>query len=240
MIVQPNFLDHWKTRALGKTLGDDPLAPCYILRLWGHCQNQKTHRFREMNPRVLAGICCFSGDPATLLNAITSCGFAQISGGYFEVHEWAEYNSGLISSWKNGRKGGRPKKPTGIPRVTHGVTDREDKIREDKIESIAPTPRARNEHFDALAEATEGVPPGGHATNGGKIAAALKAIRKALPDVTPEEIRRRASEYPLSMPPGSIISATALAAHWHRCDGSHRPLPSNGKAPRNSEFSNAW
>ena len=85
-----------------------------------------------------------------------------------------------------------------------------------------PPARARDPLFDALAESTEGVPVGGRATNGGQIAAALKAIREAHPDVTPEEIRRRASEYRLALPEGTTLSSSALSKHWHRCDGTHR------------------
>jgi hypothetical protein len=75
-------------------------------------------------------------------------------------------NAGLIASWSNGGKGGRPKKPTGNPQkthglptgypqvnpepnqvnpqLTHGVTDREEKI--EKIENT-PAPKSPGVRF---------------------------------------------------------------------------------------------
>ena len=80
--------------------------------------------------------------------------FCRVEDGYLIAHQWDEVNASLIAAWSNGGKGGRPKKPTGNPRVnpepnqvnpqlTHGVTDRED--REEKTEkTLAPkSPRVR-------------------------------------------------------------------------------------------------
>lgn len=141
MIVQPNFLDHWKTRMLQAELSDDPLAPTYILRLWGHCQEQKTHRFPKLSAPALAAICCFKTSPEQLWLAMQTAQFIIVKGTTVEVHQWNDYNSGLIRSWENGKKGGRPKKTQEKPRETHGlrrvnldVTDRVDKI--DKIECV--------------------------------------------------------------------------------------------------------
>lgn len=135
MIVQPNFLDHWKTRLLQSELSDDPNAPLYVLRLWGHCQEQKTHRFPGMSAGSLAAICCYKSSPEQLWLAMQSARFIVVKNQTLEVHQWDKYNAGLITSWKNGRKGGRPSKPTGYPRDTHGQpetnplkTDREDSI----------------------------------------------------------------------------------------------------------------
>lgn len=91
--------------------------------------------------------------------------FCRHENGEVIAHQWDEVNAGLIASWSNGGKGGRPKKPTGNPQithglptgypavnpesnqvnpqVTHGVTDREEKI-EKKEETKAPkSPRQR-------------------------------------------------------------------------------------------------
>jgi len=76
--------------------------------------------------------------------------FCRVEDGYLIAHQWDEVNASLIAAWSNGGKGGRPKKPTGNPRVnlepnqvnpqlTHGVTDRED--REEKTEKT-PAPKS--------------------------------------------------------------------------------------------------
>ena len=89
--------------------------------------------------------------------------FCRVEDGYLIAHQWDEVNASLIAAWSNGGKGGRPKKPTGNPRVnpesnpvnprlTHGVTDRED--REDKTEKIQadkpPTSRFQKPTLDQL------------------------------------------------------------------------------------------
>jgi hypothetical protein len=45
-------------------------------------------------------------------------GFLHERNGTLVVHDWEISNSQLITSWKNGTKGGRPNKPVGIPRQT--------------------------------------------------------------------------------------------------------------------------
>lgn len=97
------------------------------------------------------------------------------------------------------------------------------------VENIGK-PRQRNSLFDALAElhgGSNGVTP----SLGGRIGKALKEIRSVMPDVSPEEISRRAHNYQrLSWnrehnPP----TATALAANWPDCDmpPAVAPLPSS-------------
>lgn len=84
--------------------------------------------------------------------------FGRIEDGCFVAHQWDEVNSSLIASWSNGGKGGRPKKPRDnprvnpelnpvIPQVTHGVTDREEKI--EKTNSLK-TPSVSDPESDSL------------------------------------------------------------------------------------------
>jgi hypothetical protein len=177
MIVEPDFLDHWKTRMLARLLKDER-APIYILRLWAHCQQRKTDRFTDWNPDVLASVCRWDTDGLTLWNAMGQT-FLEIDGGNVVVHGWAETNAALISAWENGKLGGRPRavntgarKPIGNPPVnppqTDRVTDRvdrEEKSRGDGEEGDAPkapkgarfTPPTREE-LD-LAAAKLGLPP---------------------------------------------------------------------------------
>jgi hypothetical protein len=134
MIVEYDFLDHWKTQMLIHLL-DDPCAPQYVLRLWGHCQIRKTYRFSMGSKRVISnmisGVCKYPlGAKRTaeeFFDALNECGFIDVcekqSGDEnfsFEVHDWKDVNASLIASWKNGRQGGRPRKNN--PSKTHGIT----------------------------------------------------------------------------------------------------------------------
>jgi hypothetical protein len=152
MIIEPDFLDHWKTRLLMRLLETDS-APNYVIRLWSHCQTRKTNTFPEWSPVILSSVCRWPGDADLFWSAMLQT-FCRVEDGYLIAHQWDEVNASLIAAWSNGGKGGRPKKPTGNPRVnpepnqvnpqlTHGVTDRED--REEKTEkTLAPkSPRVR-------------------------------------------------------------------------------------------------
>ena len=146
MIIEPDFLDHWKTRLLMRLLDTDA-APNYVIRLWSHCQTRKTNIFPEWSPVILSSVCRWPGDADVFWSAMLQT-FCRVEDGYLIAHQWDEVNASLIAAWSNGGKGGRPKKPTGNPRVnpepnqvnpqlTHGVTDRED--REEKTEkTLAP------------------------------------------------------------------------------------------------------
>lgn len=141
MIIEPDFLDHWKTRLLMRLL-DTEAAPNYVIRLWSHCQTRKTNIFPEWSPVILSSVCRWPGDADVFWSAMLQT-FCRIEDGHLVAHQWDEVNAGLICSWANGAKGGRPKKPMGNPRVnpepipvnpdiTRGLTDRED--REEKTE----------------------------------------------------------------------------------------------------------
>ena len=161
MIIEPDFLDHWKTRLLMRLL-DTEAAPNYVIRLWSHCQTRKTNKFPEWSPAILASVCRWPGDADQFWSAMMQT-FCRSEDGHLIAHEWDEVNASLIAAWSNGGKGGRPKKPTGNPRVnpesnpvnprlTHGVTDRED--REDKTEKIQadkpPTSRFQKPTLEEL------------------------------------------------------------------------------------------
>lgn len=156
MIIETDFLDHWKTRLIVRLLGTES-APLYIIRLWSHCQTRKTNRFPDWNPEILSAVCKWGGDANVFWAAILQT-FGRIEDDCFVAHQWDEVNSSLIASWSNGGKGGRPKKPRDnprvnpdpnpvIPRVTHGVTDREEKI--EKTNS-SETPSVLDQESDSL------------------------------------------------------------------------------------------
>jgi len=119
MIIEPDFLDHWKTRLLIRLL-DTEAAPTYVIRLWSHCQTRKTNRFQDWNPEILAAVCKWPGDAQQFWGAMMQT-FCRQQERDVIAHQWDEVNAGLIASWSNGGKGGRPKKPTGNPQITHGL-----------------------------------------------------------------------------------------------------------------------
>lgn len=162
MIVQPNFLDHPKTRQLVIELDGDEFAPFYVLRLWGHCQNQKKSRFRDMSAATLCAICRANCSPQALWLSLQNVGFIRVEGQTLIVHEWNQYNKSLVNSWRNGKKGGRPsrkkaqpdEKPTGNPQATRGEPYREEKRREDSVCVGAqnPAPTDTHTHDSRLAK----------------------------------------------------------------------------------------
>lgn len=117
MIVDPGFLDHWRTLMVVDAL-DDPCAPLYILRLWAHCQARQSDTF-EMPTRGLKAQCRYPGDAEAFEAALIEAGFLSRDGAQIHVCGWADYNAALMRNWENGRKGGRPKKePSGNPGET--------------------------------------------------------------------------------------------------------------------------
>jgi uncharacterized protein YdaU (DUF1376 family) len=75
--------------------------------------------------------------------------------------------------------------------------------------------KARNLLFDALAE-IEGGADKITEPMAAAIGTALSHIKKASPDVTPDEIRKRTANLPLHMP-SARATATSLSKHWARC-----------------------
>lgn len=145
MIVDPDFVDHWKTRMLADLLGEDEFAPLYVIRLWAHCQQRREWVF-DLPPAALKAICRFKGDADMFESAMVASGFVSRSGDKITVEGWEKYNASLIANWKNGQRGGRPKKSKdssskidqethgfsiGNPHDSHGEAIRGDKIRED-------------------------------------------------------------------------------------------------------------
>ena len=141
MIVDPDFLDHWRTQMLVDML-DDPCAPQYIIRLWGHCQNRRSWVFDDMPVPATKAICRFPGDSEEFEKALIDCGFLAREGSTITVVGWDEHNASLIANWTNGARGGRPKgstketrkKPMGKPSENPSDNPQEtDKIGCDEI-----------------------------------------------------------------------------------------------------------
>jgi len=86
----------------------------------------------------------------------------------------------------------------------------------------AEGPRARDPLLDSLASLGGSDPAQVTPKAWRAIAVALDEIRIVCPDVTPDEIRRRATAYRQHMP-HAMLTAHALARHWAQCD--HLPQP---------------
>lgn len=141
MIVDPDFLDHWRTRMLVDML-EDELAPLYIIRLWGHCQNRRGWIFDGMPVHATKAICRYPGDAERFEKALIDCGFLSRENDEITIVGWDEHNASLIANWANGKRGGRPKgstketrkKPMGKPSENPSGNPQEtDKIGLDKI-----------------------------------------------------------------------------------------------------------
>jgi hypothetical protein len=157
MIVDPDFLDHWKTRLAVDLLGGDELAPLYILRIWGHCQSRrKADTFAISAPGLRALCRCASAPAEALEAALIEAGFIVREGDSIRVVDWAARNAQLISAWKNGRAGGEANKgrrrndgtepePDGDRNATHGEAIRsrsreEEDKNKDKTKAARPAP----------------------------------------------------------------------------------------------------
>jgi hypothetical protein len=129
----------------------------------------------------------------------------------------------------NGKSGGRPmRKPTS---ETHGKPtsvifakaegEGEGEGEGERNPILAPAEavakgRPRDLVFDALCAAT-GIDAKSLTKSGrGALNAALRDIRAASPDVTPDEIKRRAGRYSRKFS-GAALTAPALAKHWAGC-----------------------
>lgn len=123
MIVEPGFLDHYKTQALIHAAGE--AAPLMLIRLWEHCQCRKTNRFPNLTDVALASICRWTKTPAELKAIFLECGFLRVENNVVIVHDWEKSNRHLIGAWVNGAKGGRPRKlqTRKTDRLTDRVTD---------------------------------------------------------------------------------------------------------------------
>jgi hypothetical protein len=108
MIIEPDFFEHWKTKALVE-LTKRPESPLWVMRLWAHCQTRKAWRFHDLPDIAIKSICGVTAeiDPAAWVSALTQCRFIAKDGDTWEVHDWKKHNAGLVANWKNGS---RPKK----------------------------------------------------------------------------------------------------------------------------------
>lgn len=103
MILETDFLDHWKTRLLAELLGDE-MAHTYIMRLWFHCQTRKAVYFDGMTSQILKVVCRYPGDGEKLKSAMSEAGFIVVQESAILVPKFAETNSKMVANWENGEK----------------------------------------------------------------------------------------------------------------------------------------
>ena len=108
MIIETDFPDHWKTQRLISICGDK--AVMCLLRLWLHCQLRKTWHFSVHTVRKIEAICRWDGVNGMFVNTLIDVGFLDCDNETLIVHDFEQFNSKLCRNWKNGQKGGRPKK----------------------------------------------------------------------------------------------------------------------------------
>jgi hypothetical protein len=122
MIIEVDFLDHWKTRLLVNELDGDELAPTYLIRLWAHCQIRVAGTFRKLSADALKAICRFSGDASKFDAALCKSGYVSRDGDKITVVGWADKNKKMLANKANGKRGGRPRKgkPINNPTETQG------------------------------------------------------------------------------------------------------------------------
>lgn len=145
MIVEPDYFGHWKTRMLVGLTQAKPSEIC-PLKLWAFCQQRRAFQFKNMTPGKLKAICEWDGCPDLLWEAMHEAGFVRDEDGLLVVHDWDTVNAQLVRNWKNGAKGGRPKKTQKEPSDNPSETQKEpsdnpeltDKSRVDKSRVLPP------------------------------------------------------------------------------------------------------
>jgi len=106
MIIEPDFLTHWKTEFLVNRCGDAGVV-C-LLRLWAHGQMRKTQNFFNMTPELLEAIARWKGDAGVFFQALLDSAYIDVKDDVISLHQFEDYNAKLFKNWKNGVKGGRP------------------------------------------------------------------------------------------------------------------------------------
>lgn len=123
----------------------------------------------------------------------------------------------------------------GYPKGINTLEDKEKEMdkEEDKEKEggckgdSATSKKPRNLLMDALAEC-DGDPLQIPSSAWGRIAKALAEIKAVCPDVTPEEIKRRAANYKTHFGANISLTSTALVKHWAKCDIQHDLFSKSG------------
>ena len=159
-------------------------------------------------------------------------------GSGYVIHDFLRYNPSREESEQKrskrqaaGRAGGQASararaRPTVEPE-TNPVPSRPVQV-EPKDQSAA-APRTRDPLFDALAAVSGADPREMTEAAARACGVALAEIRKVAPNLTPEEIARRAANYPTHFG-DAALTPSALAKHWATCNATRVSLARDNAA----------
>ena len=111
MKLDPGFINHWKTQHLLDELGGNGLVA--LLRLWGQAQIKREWKGLRLTPKRLAMETKWKADENHLFSVLTNPDAPWLDkneDGTYDIHGFEEHQKQVIHLWKQGEKGGRPKK----------------------------------------------------------------------------------------------------------------------------------
>jgi hypothetical protein len=119
MRIEVELLSHPKFLRLKKGVGQRALTS--LVYLWGHCQSNmrgEVWRVKGDPATYVERTCHWTGKPRALYSALVQAGFIEPppteKGKTLRIHDWEQWNSRMIASWRNGQRGGRKPKPKEI------------------------------------------------------------------------------------------------------------------------------
>lgn len=115
MRIEPELPDHPKFLRFKKIVGEGAME--YLIRLFGHCQNNQRGEFwAGADADYVEMICRWDREPGVLSQALTQCGkpgFLELTHDGVIVHDWNEMNSQAVANWRKNPRGRGAKKQSG-------------------------------------------------------------------------------------------------------------------------------
>ena len=122
MKLDPGFINHWKTQHLLDELGGDGLVA--LLRLWGQAQIKREWKGLNLNPKRLAMETKWKANENHLFSVLTNPEAPWLDlneDGTYDIHGFEEHQKQVIHLWKQGGRGGRPKKEIATKSVSKDI-----------------------------------------------------------------------------------------------------------------------
>lgn len=227
-------------------IGADPIARATWLCLMGYCADQENGGVipdcESWGDRRWMQTCAVTRAEIDASHPLAFWDASALHVAFYPLHQEKKVTINRTNGLKGGRPNGKTElKPDGKPIENHvvqvGVNVKESNSNSNSKEkegNILPTPsgdgdkpkeekqkkdrkpRERNPLIDAIAS-LEGDLSQLNKSAWGRCAKALSDIQSVCQDLTVDEIQRRSRNYKTHFN-GAILSATALAKHWARCD----------------------